>query len=88
MIFAPPKLDRTVPAVAEWTYYAHNPFGGGDGPVLLRHRAEALQRLNRQAEALLARNGVTARCGTDPDHPRACFLPTGDPVPGSSSARS
>jgi hypothetical protein len=84
VIFAPPKPDGTVPAVAEWTYYAHDPFGGAhDGAVLMRHRPEALQRLNREAEALLARNGVTARCGTDPDHPRACFLPSGAPVPGA-----
>jgi hypothetical protein len=82
VIFSPPKPDHTVPAVPEWTYFAHNPFGGGDAPVLLRHRPEALARLNREAEALLARDGVTARCGTDPDHPRACFLPSGDPVPG------
>jgi hypothetical protein len=83
VIFAPPKPDRSVPAVAEWTYHAHDPFGGVDGPVLMRHRPEALARLNRDAEALLAREGVTARCGTDPDHPRACFLPSGDLVPGS-----
>jgi hypothetical protein len=83
VIFAPPKPDRSVPAVAEWTYYAHNPFGGGEGAVLLRDRPEALARLNRETETLLARNGVTARCGTDPDHPRACFLPSGDPVPVS-----
>jgi hypothetical protein len=42
-----------------------------------------LQRLNRDAEAALARNGITARCGSDPDHPRACFLPSGEPVPGA-----
>ncbi len=83
LIFAPPKPDRSVPAVAEWTYYAHDPFGGGDGPVLMRYRVEALQRLNREAEAVLARNGVTARCGTGPDHPRACLGPSGDPAPGS-----
>ena len=83
LIFALPKPDRTVPAVAEWTYYAHDPFGGSDGPVLMRYRPEALARLNRDAEAVLARNGVTARCGTDPAHPRACFLPSGDPVPGA-----
>jgi hypothetical protein len=84
LIFAPPKPDRSVPAVAEWTYSAHDPFGGAyDGAVLMRYRTDALQRLNREAEALLARNGVTARCGTDPDHPRACFLPSGDPVPAA-----
>jgi hypothetical protein len=83
VIFAPPKPDRTVPAVPEWTYYAHDPYGGVDGPVLMRYRPEALARLNRDAEAVLARNGVTARCGTDPDHPRACFVASGDPVPGS-----
>jgi hypothetical protein len=83
LIFAPPKPDRSVPAVAEWTYFAHDPFGGQEGAVLMRYRPEALKRLNREAEALLARNGIPARCGTDPDHPRACFEPSGAPVPGA-----
>ncbi len=61
VFFAPPKPDRTVPAVAEWTYHAHDPFGVGGGPVLMRWRPEALARLNRDAEALLARAGVTPR---------------------------
>ena len=85
LIFAPPKPDAAVPAVAEWTYYSANPFGEkGSGPVLMRNGPEALARANREAEAVLARNGVTARCGGDPAHPRACFLPSGDPVPASA----
>ena len=81
LIFAPPKPDPAVPTVAEWTYYSQNPYGHGGGPVLLREHPEALARDNRAAEAALANAGVTARCGTDPGHPRACFLPSGDPVP-------
>src|SRR4029079_12864485 len=80
---APPKPDGSVPAVAEWTYFSHDPFGTHDGPVLLRDRPEALARLNRDAEAALAAEGVTARCGMDPAHPRACFAPDGNPVPAA-----
>jgi hypothetical protein len=83
LIFAPPKPDPAVPAVAEWTYYSQNPYGHGGGPVLLREHPEALARDNRAAEAALAKAGVTARCGTDPGHPLACFLPSGDPVPAA-----
>jgi hypothetical protein len=81
LIFAPPKPDPAVPAVAEWTYYSQNPYGHGGGPVLLRERPASLARANRASEAALAEAGVTARCGTDPSHPLACFLPSGDPVP-------
>jgi hypothetical protein len=83
VLFAPPKPDPTVPPVPAWTYYAHDPYGApGSGPVLMRARPEALARRNREAEAALARAGVTARCGADARHPLACFLPNGDPVPG------
>ena len=52
VIFAPPKPDRAVPAVAEWTYYAAQPVRRhGRGPVLMRDRPEALARENREAEA-------------------------------------
>jgi hypothetical protein len=81
LLFAPPKPDPAVPAVAEWTYYSQNPYGHGGGPVLLREHPAALARDNRAAEAALADAGVTARCGTDPHHPLACFLRNGDPVP-------
>jgi hypothetical protein len=82
VIFAPPKPDSAVPAVAPWTFYSSNPYGEpGSGAVLMRPKPEALARRNREAEALLARDGVTARCGTDAAHPLACFLPSGDPVP-------
>lgn len=81
LIFAPPKPDPAVPAVAEWTYYSQNPYGHGGGPVLLREHPAALARDNRAAEAALAEAGVTARCGTDPGHPLACYLADGDPVP-------
>jgi hypothetical protein len=83
VLFAPPQPDPAVPAVAPWTYAAQNPYAHGGGPVLLRHRPEALARDNRAAEAGLAERGVTARCGTDPGHPLACFLPGGDPVPAA-----
>jgi hypothetical protein len=81
LIFAPPKPDPAVPAVAEWTYYSQNPYGDGGGPVLMREHPAALARDNRESEAALARAGVTARCGTDPGHPLACFEASGDPVP-------
>jgi hypothetical protein len=81
LIFAPPKPDPAVPRVSEWTYYSKNPYGHGGGPVLLREHPVAIARANGVAEAALAKTGVTARCGTDPGHPLACFLPSGDPVP-------
>jgi DNA-directed RNA polymerase specialized sigma24 family protein len=36
VIFAPPKPDHTVPAVPEWTHYAHDPYGVREGPVSMR----------------------------------------------------
>jgi hypothetical protein len=80
VIWSTPKVDRTVPAVPEWTYYAHDPYGPSDGPALLRRRPESMAKANAATEAKLAGRGVTARCGTDADHPLACFLPSGDPV--------
>jgi hypothetical protein len=80
VIFAAPKVDHDVPAVAQWVYYSGNPFATGGGPVLMRRRPESLAKANRRSEAALLDRGVTARCGSDPDHPLACFLPTGDPV--------
>jgi hypothetical protein len=86
MLFAPPKVDHSVPAVAEWTYFAENPYGGG-GPVLLRRHPDATARINRENEAAL---GNGARCGIDSDHPTACFSPAGDllipPVMGDDRA--
>jgi hypothetical protein len=77
--------DRHAHDLLRWlirqTTSTHNPFGAaGSGPVLMRHHPEALARENRASEAELAAHGVTARCGTDPGHPLACFLPSGAPV--------
>jgi hypothetical protein len=80
VIFSAPKVDGSVPPVAEWTYYSSNPYGHGGGAVLMRRHPESLAKANRTTEAALAARGVTARCGTDPGHPLACFLPSGDPV--------
>jgi hypothetical protein len=84
VIFAPPKVDHTVPAVAVWTYYAKNPYGHGEGPVLMSAHPEALARANHAAEQALAAKGVTAQCGADADHPLACYLPSGDLVDGNT----
>jgi hypothetical protein len=73
-------VDDSVPVVAEWTYYSSNPYGHGEGAVLMRRHPESLAKANRTTEAALAARGVTARCGTDPGHPLACFLPSGDLV--------
>jgi hypothetical protein len=81
VIWSEPKVDHTVPAVPEWQYYAKNPFGHGDGPVLMREHADATARLNRQSEQALAAQGITARCGADTAHPLACFTPSGDLAP-------
>lgn len=83
VLFAPPRPDPAVPAVAPWTYAPQNPYASGGGPVLMRHRPAALARANRAAEARLGTAGVTARCGTDPGHPLACFGPDGSPVPAA-----
>jgi hypothetical protein len=80
VIFSPPKVDQSVPEVAEWTYFSSNPYGHGGGAVLMRRHPDSLARANRAAEATLAARGVTARCGTDSGHPLACFLPSGDLV--------
>jgi hypothetical protein len=84
VLFAPPHADSSVPAVAVWTYAAHDPFAAGGGPVLLHRRPGPLAAANRATETALAQRGVTARCGADDAHPRACYLPSGDPVdPGT-----
>jgi hypothetical protein len=80
VIWSTPKVDHTVPAVPEWTYYSGNPYAKGGGPVLMRRHPESLAKANRTTEAKLAAKGVTAKCGTDTDHPLACFLPSGEPV--------
>jgi hypothetical protein len=72
-IWAEPKIDHSVPAVPEWQYWSRNPFGDGGGPVLMRAHPEALERLNRDTERAFKAQGVTARCGGDPDHELACF---------------
>jgi hypothetical protein len=84
VIFSAPKVDHSVPAVAEWTYSSGNPFVKGGGPVLMRRHPESLAKANRTTEAALLVRGVTARCGSDADHPLACFLPSGDPVDGQT----
>ena len=84
VIWSAPKVDHTVPAVPEWNYYSSNPYGRGDGPVLMRRRPESLAKANRATEAKLAAKGVTARCGTDAGHPLACFLPSGELVDGAA----
>lgn len=81
VIWSAPKVDQRVPAVPEWQYYSTNPYGHGGGPVLLREHADATARRNRQSERALAAEGITARCGGDPDHPGACFLPSGEYAP-------
>jgi hypothetical protein len=81
VIWSEPKVDHSVPAAPEWQYYSQNPYGHGGGPVLLRERADARARLNRQTERALAAEGITARCGGDPDHRGACFLPSGEYAP-------
>jgi len=48
-----------------------------------RRDADAFAVLYDRHAPALARNGVTARCGGDPAHPLACFLPSGAPVPPS-----
>src|SRR4051794_22766869 len=68
VIWSEPKVDHSVPAAPEWQYYSQNPYGHGGGPVLLREHADARARLNRQTERALAAEGITARCGGDPDH--------------------
>jgi hypothetical protein len=86
VIWSEPKVPNDVPAVPEWQYYSENPYGHGGGPVLMREHPEALARLNRQTERLLASQGVTARCGGDPGHPLACYLPSGELAPPPSTA--
>jgi hypothetical protein len=83
VLFADPKPDPAVPAVADWVYYSHLSSGAsaGGGPVLARPRPAALARTNRATEEALRVRGITARCGGDASHPLACYLPSGDPVP-------
>ena len=38
-------------------------------------------RFNHESEQAFAARGIAARCGGDPDHPLACFLPSGDYAP-------
>ena len=78
LVFQAPKPDPAVPRVAEWTY-----FGDlyGDGPVLVRPKAEWLSAANRAQEDVLRDRGIDhPRCGIDPAHPLACYLPDGSPV--------
>lgn len=84
VIFAAPKVPGDVPVVPEWNYFSHNPLSQdrSEGPALMRMRPEAAARINGEAEKALAAAGTQAKCGTDPGHPLACFLPSGDLVPG------
>lgn len=82
VIFAEPRPDPAVPAVPEWQAHAIDPRTGTGGPVEVRPRPEALARTNRATEAALRARGITARCGSDPAHPLACYLPGGAPVAG------
>jgi hypothetical protein len=84
VIWSAPKVDASVPAVPEWTYYSGNPYAKGGGPVLMRRRPDSLAKANQATEAKLAAKGVTARCGTDAGHPLACFLPNGELVDGAT----
>jgi hypothetical protein len=77
-----PKVDTSVPAVPEWSYYSKNPFGHGEGPALLRLRPESAARYNHESEQKYAAQGISVRCGGDPDHPLACYTPSGDVAPG------
>jgi hypothetical protein len=88
VIFADPKVDPAVPAAAEWEYFAHHPWSptGEGGPVVMRPKPEALARTNRAQEKALLARGITAQCGTDTAHPLACYLPSGDIVPGDDAA--
>ncbi len=51
VIWSEPKVDHSVPAVPEWQYYSKNPYGHGEGPVLLREHPEATARMNRTHRA-------------------------------------
>jgi hypothetical protein len=84
VIWSAPKVDNSVPVVAEWTYYSGNPYVKDGGPVLMRRRPESLAKANRATEAKLAAKGVTARCGTDAGHPLACFDPSGEYIDGDT----
>jgi hypothetical protein len=88
VIWSAPKVDTTVPAVPEWTYWASDPYATGGGPVLMRYKPESLARANRATEAKLRAQGVTARCGADAGHSGACFLPSGDPVDSDTMHRA
>jgi hypothetical protein len=81
VIWSPPKVPNDIPASPEWQYYSTNPFGHGDGPVLMRERPEATARLNREWEAALSAKGITASCGVETAHPLACYTPNGDLTP-------
>lgn len=82
VIFADPKVPADVPAVAEWMYFSHDPTSPAreGAPVLMRPRAEALERTNRATERELLERGVVARCGEDTAHPLACHLADGEQV--------
>ncbi len=89
VIFADPKVPD-VPAAQEWMYYSHDPTSPErtGGPVIMRPRPEAVARTNRAMEGALRERGITARCGEDKAHPLACYLPSGDQVPGTVQAEA
>jgi hypothetical protein len=50
----------------------------------VRRHVASLAATDEAVQRALAARGVTARCGSDPGHPLACFLPNGDPVDGAT----